>query len=75
MVVRDSGSEVLTKHEKEWKDVCYNLKDQGGDGSDDDEGGGGDDDEEAERGRGGMDNGAMLPGAVTTRRMRDKGKM
>ena len=39
MVVRDSGSEVLTKHEKEWKDVCYNLKDQGNDGSDDEEGG------------------------------------
>lgn len=28
MVVRESGTEVLTKHEKEWKDVCYNLKDQ-----------------------------------------------
>ncbi|CAM9487349.1 unnamed protein product, partial [Laminaria digitata] len=75
VVVRDSGSEVLTKHEKEWKDVCYNLKDQGGDGSDDDEGGGGDEDEEAERGRGGGDNGAMLPGAITTRRMRDKGNI
>ena len=74
MVVRDSGSEVLTKHEKEWKDVCYNLKDQGNDGSDDDEGGGGDEEEEAGRG-GGEDNGMMLAGAVTTRRMRDKGNM
>lgn len=97
IVVRHSGTEVLTKHEKEWKNVCYNLKDNPNIASDDDE--------EAEdsgkaRGRGGrgengggrgasesngMDSNGRhsngraeldgLSGAITTRRMRDKGNM
>lgn len=97
--MRHSGTEVLTKHEKEWKNVCYNLKDNPNIGSDDE-------DEEAEdsgkaRRRGGRDdydeggrgasesngmgsngrhsNGRAeldgLSGAITTRRMREKGNM
>lgn len=73
VVVKESGTEVLTKHEKEWKDVSYKFKDQDGgsdDGDDDDD----DDDEEdskpAER-----ENGVGLGGAITTRRMRDKANM
>ena len=90
MVVKDSGTEVLTKHEKEWKNVCYNLKDKDKDNGNDEEQGEGD---KAPRSRGeGRDaaesnglgsrdrqNGRIdvdaLPGAITTRRMRDKGNM
>lgn len=84
VVVRETGAEVLTKQSKEWKDICYNLKgdDAGSDENDDDD----DDDEDGEdgegggkrkkRGGGGDDDGdGRLPGAVNTRRMRDKGKM
>lgn len=63
---------MLTKHEKEWKNVCYNLKDQGSEGSDD---GDDDDEEEQANGRNGSKAVVELPGAITTRRMRDKGNM
>ncbi|CAM9902691.1 unnamed protein product [Ascophyllum nodosum] len=90
VVVKDSGTEVLTKHEKEWKNVCYNLKDKDKDNGNDEEQGEGD---KARRSRGeGRDaaesnglgsrdrqNGRIdvdaLPGAITTRRMRDKGNI
>lgn len=70
VVVKDSGTEVLTKQSKEWKDVCYNLNLGGNEdaGSDDDE----DDDEDGVKEVEEVDD---RPGAVKTRRMRDKGKM
>ncbi|CAM9230410.1 unnamed protein product [Ectocarpus sp. 4 AP-2014] len=84
VVVRETGAEVLTKQSKEWKDICYNLKgdDGGSDENEDDE----DDDDDGEDGEGGSgrkkkgdegDDGddGRLPGAVNTRRMRDKGKI
>ncbi|CAM9636027.1 unnamed protein product [Scytosiphon promiscuus] len=74
VVVKDTGAEVLTKQSKEWKDVCYNLKGDAGsdDNNDEDE----DDDGDGGRaGRGGGDGEGDLPGAVKTRRMRDKGKI
>lgn len=78
VVVKESGTEVLTKHEKEWKDVSYKFKDQDGgsdDGDDDDDED--DDDEEESSSRKDKENGSGigLGGAITTRRMRDKGNM
>lgn len=98
IVVKHSGTEVLTKHEKEWKNVCYNLKDNPNIASDDDgeeaedrgkaRGKGGRGDYEGGRGasesngtgsNGRHSNGRAeldgLSGAITTRRMRDKGNM
>lgn len=71
VVVKDSGTEVLTKQSKEWKDVCYNLNLNGNEdaGSDDD------DDDQEDGVKKEPDEGDDRPGAVKTRRMRDKGKM
>lgn len=75
-MVKDTGAEVLTKQSKEWKDVCYNLKgDAGSDDNEDDDDDDGDDDGGGRQGAGGGDGDDDLPGAVKTRRMRDKGKM
>ena len=73
VVVKDSGTEVLTKQSKEWKDVCYNLnlggnEEAGSDENDDDD----DDDDGVKKEAEEEDD---RPGAVKTRRMRDKGKM
>eukprot|EP00752_Nemacystus_decipiens_P016325 g14600.t1 len=73
VVVKDSGTEVLTKQSKEWKDVCYNLnlggnEDAGSDDNDDDD----DDDGRVKKETDEVDD---HPGAVKTRRMRDKGKI
>lgn len=73
VVVKESGTEVLTKHEKEWKDVSYKFKDQDGgsdDGDDDD-----DDLDEVEIDGIDKENVVGLGGAITTRRMRDKGNI
>lgn len=77
VVVRETGSEVLTKQSKEWKDVCYNLngdEDEDNEDDSDEDDDSGDDGGRDKSGSGGDGGGGHI-GAVKTRRMRDKGKM
>lgn len=71
VVVKDSGTEVLTKQSKEWKDVCYNLNQEGNEDAGSDE----NDDDDDDRVKKEAEEVDDRPGAVKTRRMRDQGKM